>query len=153
MEPVYSSRSNTRSLRSEALEPEKIDRLIHIVRDDLGYSLYRAVENTKLELSESPASRFLFRDAPVSLDQTIQRSQFEDWIDPETNSIGACVDRLLKKSHVKPDDVDAVFMTGGSSFVPAIRKIFEQKFGGGGKLRSGDELTSVAQGLAIRALE
>jgi hypothetical chaperone protein len=135
------------------LEPEKIDRLIHTVRDDLGYSLYRAVENAKLELSENPASRFVFRDDPVNLDETIQRSRFEDWIEPEIKAIDACVDRLLDKCHVTPDCVDAVFMTGGSSFVPAIRKLFEQKFGGDGKLRSGDELTSVAQGLAIRALE
>jgi hypothetical chaperone protein len=140
-------------LRSEALEPDKIDRLIHIVRDDLGYSLYRAVENAKLELSANPAGRLLFRDDPVSLDETIRRPRFEDWIDRDIKAIDSCVDRLLNKCHVAPDCVDAVFMTGGSSFVPAIRKLFAQKFGGEAKLRSGDELTSVAQGLAIRALE
>ena len=43
-------------------------------------------------------------------------------------------------------------MTGGSSFVPAVRAIFEQRFGAE-KLRGGQELTSVASGLALRAAE
>jgi hypothetical chaperone protein len=42
-------------------------------------------------------------------------------------------------------------MTGGSSFVPAVRNLFTEKFGAG-KLRRGGELTSVAEGLGLRAL-
>ena len=81
------------------------------------------------------------------------RSQFEGWIDPEVLQISRCVDRLLSKSNVAPKDVDAIFMTGGSSFVPAIRRLFEQKFGAETPIRAGQEFTSVAEGLAIHALE
>ena len=45
------------------------------------------------------------------------------------------------------------FMTGGSSFVPAIRGLFEQKFGAKTPIRAGQEFTSVAEGLAIHALK
>ena len=48
--------------------------------------------------------------------------------------------------------VDRVFLTGGSSFVPAVRRIFEDRFGTD-RIADGDELTSVAQGLALRGLE
>ena len=44
-------------------------------------------------------------------------------------------------------------MTGGSSFVPAIRRIFEEKFGDDTPIRAGQEFTSVAEGLAIHASE
>lgn len=44
-------------------------------------------------------------------------------------------------------------MTGGSSFVPAIRGLFENKFGAEIPIRAGQEFTSVAEGLAIDALE
>jgi hypothetical chaperone protein len=44
-------------------------------------------------------------------------------------------------------------MTGGSSFVPAIRRIFEQKFGDDTPIKAGDEFTSVAIGLAIKGAE
>ena len=44
-------------------------------------------------------------------------------------------------------------MTGGSSFVPAIRRQFEIKFGPDVPIRAGQEFTSVAEGLALCALE
>ena len=44
-------------------------------------------------------------------------------------------------------------MTGGSSFVPAIRKLFAHKFGAEKPIRAGQEFTSVAEGLALHALE
>jgi hypothetical chaperone protein len=45
-----------------------------------------------------------------------------------------------------------VFLTGGSSFVPAVRRIFTARFGAE-KIRTGDEFTSVARGLALKSLE
>ena len=44
-------------------------------------------------------------------------------------------------------------MTGGSSFVPIIRRLFAEKFGAATPIRAGQEFTSVAEGLAIHALE
>ena len=52
---------------------------------------------------------------------------------------------------MKPEAIDRVFLTGGSSFVPAVREIFRKTFGGN-KLAGGNELTSVATGLALRGL-
>jgi hypothetical chaperone protein len=49
-------------------------------------------------------------------------------------------------------EIDRVFLTGGSSFVPAVRRIFAERFGDG-KVTGGEELTSVATGLALRARE
>ncbi len=49
---------------------------------------------------------------------------------------------------MRPEQVDAVFVTGGSSLVPAVRRIFIGRFGEE-RLRSGGELTSVASGLAL----
>jgi Molecular chaperone len=49
-------------------------------------------------------------------------------------------------------DIDRVFLTGGSSFVPAVRRIFVERFGDA-KVTGGEELTSVATGLALRARE
>jgi molecular chaperone DnaK (HSP70) len=45
------------------------------------------------------------------------------------------------------------WFSGGSPFVPLIRKPFEHKFGGETPIRAGQEFTSVAEGLAIHALE
>jgi hypothetical chaperone protein len=142
-----------RQIRFQALEPQKLDALIDLVDHDLGYRLYQSIERTKCALSDEAQTRFRFQEAVVAIDQAVLRSQFEDWIEPEVSQIGHCVDRLLTTCNIAAQDVDAVFMTGGSSFVPLIRKLFEHKFGSETPIRAGQEFTSVAEGLAIHALE
>jgi hypothetical chaperone protein len=139
-------------LRLQAFEPEKIAALMHVVEHDLGYHLYRAVEQTKMELSEQEMSVLRFRDAALAIEHAVQRQEFEAWIDDETTAIAACLDRLLERTGVAFADVGSVFMTGGSSFVPAVRQLFEARFGAA-RIHCGGELTSVARGLALRALD
>ncbi len=138
------------SVQAQALEPEKIEALIHLVHEDLGYSLHQAVQKTKCELSERVAAPFHFGDNLIRIDAKAKRSDFERWIGDELSDIEQCVDKLLQDSGVKPAKVDKVFLTGGSSFVPAVRAIFSRRFGAG-KIRTGSEFTSVAQGLALKA--
>jgi hypothetical chaperone protein len=87
------------------------------------------------------------------IEEAVTRQQFECWIAPEVRQISDCVDRLMNRCNIGPKDVDAVFMTGGSSFVPAIKAIFERKFGNETPIRAGQEFTSVAEGLAIHAAQ
>ena len=141
-----------RQIRFQALEPAKIDALIELVDNDLGYRLYQAVEQTKCKLSDESLSEFHFREAAIAIAESVRREEFESWIAREIEQISACVDQLLAQCQVAPKDVDAIFMTGGSSFVPAIRRIFENKVSGK-PIRIGNEFTSVAEGLAIYALE
>jgi hypothetical chaperone protein len=142
-----------RKIQFQSVEPKKIDALIDLVDHDLGYRLYRAIEGTKCALSADGQSQFRFAEAAAVIESTVSRAQFENWIEPEVSRIGSCVDRLLAQCNAVPKDVDAIFMTGGSSFVPAIRKLFEQKFGGATPIRAGQEFTSVAEGLALHAFE
>ena len=141
-----------RQLHFQSLEPKKIEALIHVVNEGLGYQLSRAVEKTKYDLSERATSTFAFRDLPVDITAQVGRAQFTEWIDLELRTIARCVDRLLVHCGVTSSDIDSVFLTGGSSFVPAVRQIFAERFGEK-RLRGGEELTTVARGLALRALE
>jgi hypothetical chaperone protein len=141
-----------RQIHFGALEPEKIEAFIAVVEDDLGYHLFRAVEHTKCALSHEDISQFLFRESLLTIQEQVRRSAFESWIASDVAAIAHCVDRLLNSCQVTPNDIDSVFLTGGSSFVPVVQRIFIDRFGLE-KLRSGDELTTVAKGLALRALE
>ncbi|HYA34799.1 MAG TPA: Hsp70 family protein, partial [Candidatus Binataceae bacterium] len=141
-----------RDLERQALEPEKIRALVHIVENDLGYMLFRSIERTKIGLSESEETAFTFSDPPIAISKPVRRKAFETWIERELNEIAGCVDRVMEAAGAVPTDIDTVFMTGGSSFVPAVREIFLSRFGAE-KLRMGNEFTSVARGLALRALE
>ena len=49
-----------------------------------------------------------------------------------------------------PTQIDAVFLTGGSSQIPAVRQLFRDRFGDE-RLRTADAFTSVAEGLGRSA--
>lgn len=146
-----------KSAHLRALEPEKIEALITLIDEDLGYQLHQAVQKVKFELSRSQSAVFRFRDGSPSLSSIdlripITRTDFEVWIKDELRAIDLCIDTLIENSGVQPREVDRVFLTGGSSFVPAVRRIFATRFGEE-RIRSGNEFTSVAHGLALRAAE
>jgi hypothetical chaperone protein len=145
-----------KSARARALEPEKIEALIAVIDDDLGYQLHQAVQRLKFELSRAEAAEFRFHDNPhlpsIDLRVPVSRAEFELWIKDDLQSIEVCVDSLLRSAGVDPRVVDRVFLTGGSSFVPAVRHIFAKRFGRE-RICSGNEFTSVASGLALRAAE
>ena len=141
-----------KQIRYQALAPEKLDALIELVDHDLGYRLYQAIESVKCSLSDRANSDFRFRDATIAIDRSVERRNFEQWIGAEVDAIASCVERLLANCNIAPRDVDAIFLTGGSSFVPAVRVIFDNKFPHAA-VRAGQEFTSVAEGLALHALE
>jgi hypothetical chaperone protein len=82
----------------------------------------------------------------------VTRREFEAWIADDLRAIEHSVDSLLRSAGMHPHDIDRVFLTGGSSFVPAVRRIFTSRFGKE-RIRGGHEFTSVAHGLALRAQE
>jgi hypothetical chaperone protein len=141
-----------KGVHAQSLEPEKIAALIHFIKEDLGFHLHRAVQKVKSDLSNSPQATFQFSDGFVDLAAAVERASFEEWISEELEQIARCIDSLLASSDVLPKDVDMVFLTGGSSFVPAVRKIFETRFGKE-RIRGGNEFTSVARGLALKAMQ
>jgi hypothetical chaperone protein len=141
-----------RGVHAQALEPDKIAALIHFIKEDLGFQLHRSVQKVKCDLSNASVAAFQFTDGFVDMEATVERTSFEEWISDEIEQIAQCVDSLLSSSGVLPKDVDMVFLTGGSSFVPAVRKIFEARFGEK-RIRGGNEFTSVARGLALKAMD
>jgi hypothetical chaperone protein len=146
-----------KSARIRAVEPQKIEALISIIDEDLGYQLHQSVQQVKFELSRADEAEFRFRDTPrshasIDLRIPILRTDFEGWIAEDLLSIETCIDSLLQSAGVNRSEVDRIFLTGGSSFVPAVRRIFSTRFGED-RIRSGNEFTSVAHGLALRAAE
>lgn len=129
-------------------EPEKLGRFIDLVESEHSYSLYKAVGATKEALSHDDHALFAFRAAGMDLQVDVARSDFEQWIAPELQLIRDAMLQALERSGLAAADVDQVFLTGGTSFVPAVRALFEETFGAD-RLSSGDEFLSIASGLAL----
>jgi hypothetical chaperone protein len=141
-----------KSAHIRALEPEKIQALITLIEEDLGYQLHQAVQQVKYQLSHDETAEFHFREHGMDLRIPVTRREFESWIANDLQAIEESIDNLLINSGIDGRSVDRVFLTGGTSFVPAVRHIFERRFGKD-RIRSGNEFTSVAHGLALRAAE
>lgn len=141
-----------RDIQRHASHPERIEDLLTLIEYNLGYHLYRSVEQAKVALSQGMQTTFVFDHDPVRVERPITRAEFEDWISPELTEIETCVETLLTSTGTPAGKVDRVFMTGGSSLVPAVRAIFDRRFGAE-RVRAGGEFVSVASGLAYRAAE
>jgi hypothetical chaperone protein len=131
-----------------ARHPERLKALIALIEDEQGFPLYQAVSRVKAALSAAETAVLRFDHAGFSIDQTVTRAEFEDWIAPDLARIAAAVDRAMTGADLTPDAIDHVFLTGGTSFVPAVRRLFEQRFGPE-KVTTGGEFVSVAEGLAL----
>lgn len=132
-------------------DPEKLGRFVRLVESDQGYSMYNSVTDAKEALSREETTHFSFRSSGVSIEADITRAEFEGWIAPELGEIEGALDAVLAKSSLKDAEVDRVFLTGGSSFVPAVRRIFERRFGTE-RVDAGNEFVSIANGLATIGL-
>jgi hypothetical protein len=73
-----------------------------------------------------------------------RREDFERWIADDIARIEQTVDDLLIGEGINARDVDSVFLTGGSSFIPAVRRIFAARFGDE-RLAEGHNFTASAE--------
>lgn len=135
-------------LQKTAVEPEAIGRMIALIENELGYPLYDAVGGLKKALSSQEQAAFHFSGAGLTIDAEVTRADFEGWIAEDVTCIAATVDQALAAANVAEGDIDRVFLTGGSSLIPAIRRIFLDRFGAD-RIATGGELTSIAHGLAL----
>ncbi|MFP5075701.1 Hsp70 family protein [Rhizobium sp. YIM 134829] len=140
--------ADLKQLVRSSLEPEKLEAFVDLIEHDGGYPLYQAVSATKMRLSAEEETEFFFAPLGERSRQTVRRSDFEAWIAPDLARIEAALDEVLAKTETAAGTVDKIFLTGGTSFVPAIRRLFEQRFAAD-RIESGGELLSIAHGLAL----
>lgn len=137
-----------KSLVRQAVEPEKLGLFVDLVEYDEGYPLYQAVSATKMALSDAEEAEFNFPPLGAAGRKTVRRTDFEAWIADDLARIEAALDEMLATTRTPAETVDKVFLTGGTSFVPAVRGMFDRRFGAE-RLESGGELLSIAHGLAL----
>jgi hypothetical chaperone protein len=128
--------------------PERLRMLIRLIEDELGYQLYQTVSAVKAELSRRETAVLRFAHGDLAIEREIARHEFEVWIAEDLRRMATTVDQALAAARIRADEVDRVFLTGGTSFVPAVRALFESRFGRE-KVSGGGEFVSVAEGLAL----
>jgi hypothetical chaperone protein len=139
-------------LARQASDPHKIQAFIDFLDAEASYLLYRAVAATKTALSHADQADFSLMIGANRLHQTITRADFDAWIAPDLLEIDGCVSDALVAAGLDEGGIDRVFLTGGTSFVPAVKTMFETRFGSH-KVETGDQFVSIAHGLSLIAQE
>ncbi len=129
-------------------EGQKLQSLIDLIEGGASYELYRTVSRVKAELSQKDIASFSFRSLGVAIETEVRRADFEHWIGEDLEKIGSCVDDALNAAGLGAVDIDRVFLTGGTSYVPAVRRLFERRFPLD-RIDTGEQLLSIAKGLAL----
>jgi len=129
-------------------KPRELQNLVTLAEENLGFHLYRVVEEAKRTLSDSDEAAISFHEADIDIETRLTRKEFERWTTPLRAELLRSVDRCLAKADGRLPD--AVFLTGGTSKIPSVRRAFADRFGES-RLREGDAFTSVAAGLGRAA--
>jgi hypothetical chaperone protein len=139
-------------LKKIALRPDLIQHLMDVIENDWGFAIYRAISAAKVTLSSQSKADFVFRKGGITIERSIALAEFEGWIADDLARIDASVEGLLDQQGISPAGIDKVFLTGGSSYIPAVRQLFSKRFGAE-KLDSGGQFESIAHGLALIGLD
>jgi molecular chaperone DnaK len=113
-----------------------------------------AVERAKVTLSgEQTAVAWaagLVPERALSLEEPVERVEFERLIRPFLAQSGTAIDEALSRADMLPRDIDRVILVGGTSKIPAVRRFVADKLGRAPEpFDKVDPMTCVAQGAAI----
>lgn len=125
----------------------KFKNLITLISENLGYSVFHAIEQTKIALSSQNSSSFKYSRSGIEINELISVDEYESIISRDVIRISHYLDEFMTTNGIDTKDIDCLFLTGGTSLVPAIRNLFKSRFPEI-PLNSGDNFISVANGLA-----
>jgi len=126
----------------------KFKNLLTLIDNNLGYSVFQAIEKTKIELSGLQVSKFFYSNMEIEINEDISIAQYEAIIEKDVRKINVYLDEFMLKNNIRAEDIDSLFLTGGTSLVRAIQNLFKMRFPHI-PVNSGDNFTSVARGLAL----
>ena len=135
----------------DAGEREKLTRLLDLVTQRAGHWLAIKVEQAKIALSDAPEVALSLERLAGAPTLTLTRAGFDQSIDHLVGRVADTVTGLLRDAGLKPDQIDTVFFTGGSSGVPLLRERVGALLPTARRVE-GDLFGSIGAGLALDAV-
>lgn len=143
---TYNFIGEVRKCALTEVQKSSIDRLFTLIEDQQIFSFFESIEAAKKNLSLQNSTPFKFNYPDLETEDHFNRSEFEFWASDFRSQIIAALDRSMQNAALSPDQIDFVFLTGGTAYVPFIRGEFEKRFGKA-KLDSKSHFHSIIHGL------
>ncbi len=133
-----------------AREPDKVARLLKVIRQRLGHRIAFTVEDGKIALSAAETSALPLAFVEPGLAALATRAGFDRAIETRTHRLFATAAACIKGAGLKPGDIHTIFFTGGSGRVPAVRAAIKRA-APSARATEGSDFLSVALGLTREA--
>jgi len=146
----HKTEREARELLAVSAEPDRVRRLLKTIRRHLGHRIAFAVEDAKITLSEAEMAALPLDFLEAQLHANATQRGFERAIADKTDALTRMAALCINKAGIKPDAVQTIFFTGGSSRVPAVRKAI-CKAAAQANVAAGSDFLSVALGLTREA--
>ncbi|MDE1568502.1 Hsp70 family protein [Aquabacter sediminis] len=139
-----------RELEREAARPDLVGRLVRAVEDERGHTLALAAERAKIEVAETGRTDLDLAFLEAGLSVGISHDELVAHTGALADRIAARIGSCLTAAGLKAGEIDALFLTGGSTRLSHVRAgicaCVPQA-----RVVAGDTFGSVGTGLAIEA--
>jgi hypothetical chaperone protein len=102
--------------------------LITLTDNNLGYSVFQSIEKSKIELSNQETTRFHYSKMDIEIDESVSLIQYNELIQKDMKKISVYLDTFLSANKIQANEIDSLFLTGGTSMVSAVKDMFQEKF-------------------------
>jgi hypothetical chaperone protein len=143
-------RREIEEVRREAARPQLIDRLLTVLSLEKGHALAMEVERVKIILSEVLEASVPLSWIEPGLGVPIDRPALVAATSALTDRLHATVLRCVRDAGIAPEDVEVLFLTGGSTRVRHARAAITAAVPSA-RVVEGDTFGSVGLGLTIEA--
>lgn len=126
----------------------KLNNVRVLIDNNYVYSLFKEIEHSKIKLSKEDTAVIKFLKENIDLQELIEFEDYEKIISKHIAEIEAYVLTMMKDSSFSVEQIDSVYLTGGTSLSKPIRNIFYKIFGKE-KVNEEDTFHSVAHGLSL----
>jgi hypothetical chaperone protein len=137
-------------LVKEAKHPHLIRRLVTVLEEHLGHALAMKVEEAKIALSGSNTHDIDLSLVEKGLEAPSTRGRLGNAVADPVERLAAMTKDCLRQAGLRGDQVDAIFLTGGSTLLPAVRGAITGAVPEA-RIVEGDKFGAVGLGLTIEA--
>lgn len=110
------------AMAEEASEPRRLQRLGHVLAEELGHRLASAVEGAKIRLSSTPATPVDLSAVEAGLRVEATQVALGEAVAAGMTRLTEATGETLRRANLTGERIGALVFTGGSSLMPLVRQ-------------------------------
>ncbi len=144
------TRRELRDIHRDALQPELIDRMAHVLDRELGHTLAMLIEEAKIDLSQQDQVRIDLAMVEADLVSAFSQVDFAHDTERPALRIGERIGKCLSMAGLKEANISSLFLTGGTTRIAHVRHEITRHLPDA-RIVEGDTFGAVGAGLTIEA--